>query len=124
MRSMVERVLPAAMVSRVAMVIPALTLALGIMFVVATALRALENRTDRRYLALLAATMLLLLTPLKITHLFSSRYAAMTLPLIVAVTYRYTSHNYWKVVRLALGGALGLASLYSYFHRSPFQTLG
>jgi hypothetical protein len=70
---------------------------------------------DRPILAPLAGTVLLLLTPTKITQIFSSRYMAMALPLLILVTDRYTWPNYWRLGRLALGAGLGLMSLTSYF---------
>jgi hypothetical protein len=83
---------------------------LGICFLIELAEIAWEARRDRQMLFLVAAAFLLLLTPLKINHLFSSRYVIPALPLVLLMAERRCPDTPWKVLRMAAACALGLGS--------------
>jgi hypothetical protein len=115
MQTVARRALPASLLPLGQRMTAIGACAIALAFGLACVRRGLENRRDRVFIALLTGAGLLLLTPMKITHVFSSRYVVMALPLLVVVADRYTASNYWKVLRLALGSVLGFLSLLSYF---------
>jgi hypothetical protein len=83
---------------------------LGICFLIELAVMALADRHDRGMLFLIAAAFLLLLTPLKINHLFSSRYVIPALPVVLLMAERRCPDGPWKVLRMAAACAIGLGS--------------
>jgi hypothetical protein len=84
----------------------------GICFLIEIAETAWECRRDRQMLFLVATAFVLLLTPLKINHLFSSRYVIPALPLILLIAERRCPDTPWKVLRMAAACALGLSSYF------------
>jgi len=115
MQTVAMRFLPASLLPLVERGVIIAGVGTAITFVVACVRRVLEHHQDRVFITLIIATGLLLLTPMKITHVFSTRYVAMTLPLIVLAVDRFARPNYWKVLRLSIGSVLGFLSLWSYF---------
>jgi hypothetical protein len=83
---------------------------LGICFLIELAETALAYRHDREMLFLLAVAFFLLLTPLKINHLFSSRYVIPALPMILLIAERRCPDTPWKVLRMAAACAFGLTT--------------
>lgn len=88
---------------------------LGICLVVELAETAWANRRDRELAFLCAAAFFLLLTPLKINHLFSSRYVIPALPVVLLLAERGSPDSPWKALRMAAASVVGL---YSYAPRS------
>jgi hypothetical protein len=83
---------------------------LGICLIGEIAGTALANRRDRELTFLCGAAFLLLLTPLKINHMFSSRYIIPALPVVLLLAERRAAETPWKALRMAAASALGLKS--------------
>jgi hypothetical protein len=83
-------------------------------YLTATVWRMLERRQDRFYLFLSAAALLVLITCIKVTAQFSSRYAVQAAPLLILILAYHGRPSVWKATRLALGAGLGSISLWSY----------
>ncbi|MDM3847517.1 MAG: hypothetical protein PT119_11260 [Aphanizomenon gracile PMC627.10] len=80
----------------------------------------LDHKNDLIYLFLCTYFLLLCATPFKIVHLFSSRYTATTLPIMMLITAKYNSYdniygNLWKPIRLTIGIVVGFLILRSFF---------
>jgi 4-amino-4-deoxy-L-arabinose transferase-like glycosyltransferase len=109
------KVMPAAVMQVYPYIMaPALAVVAGY-FVICSALRGWERRTEPFFLFLLAAVMLLLATNFKVTHLFSSRYVAQAAPLFVLLLLGYDKITYGKIARTVIGMVIGLLSLETYF---------
>ena len=93
-------------------------LAIGIIFCISTIKNMWNNRNDHVFLFLCFSMLLLVLSSIKITHLFSSRYTATSVPfmLLVSAKYNQDQENYWKVPRVAFGNILGFLTLASYLN--------
>jgi hypothetical protein len=104
------RVLPESLIPYFITTTCGLLIGLGICFLIELAATALASRHDREMLFLVAVAFLLLLTPLKINHLFSSRYVIPALPIILLMAERRCPDTPWKVLRMAAACALGLGS--------------
>ena len=110
-----EKILPAALMRLYPFIMAPALAAVAIYFVICSALRAWERRTEPFFLFLLAAAMLMLATSFKVTHLFSSRYVAQAAPFFVLLLLRYDQFTYSKVLRTVTGMVIGLLSLETYF---------
>jgi hypothetical protein len=104
------RILPGWLVPYFIPVTCGFLVGLGICFLIELGETAWEFRRDRAKLFLVAVAFLLLLTPLKINHLFSSRYVIPALPLILLMAERRCPDTPWKVVRMAVACAMGLGA--------------
>ncbi len=76
--------------------------------------RAWENRNDIVYLYFVFAVVGILLTHIKITAQFSSRYVIAIAPLLIILLVRQIKFNMSLVLRVLIGGALGILSLSGY----------
>ncbi len=90
-------------------------MALGIIWAASSINNMRKNRNDRIFLFLCCSVLLICATPAKITHLFSSRYTATAIPLIILVVNKYSQETYSKAIRMAMGNILGFSTLSSYF---------
>ncbi|QEI42468.1 hypothetical protein BMF77_03077 [Dolichospermum sp. UHCC 0315A] len=93
-------------------------LAIGIIFGISTIKNMWKNRNDNVFLFLCFSMLLLVLSSIKITHLFSSRYTATSVPFMLLVSAKYSqdTENYWKIPRVAFGNILGFLTLASYLN--------
>jgi hypothetical protein len=88
----------------------------GLIFLIVIFKMILENKHDLIYVFLCIYFLLLCSTPFKIVHLFSSRYTATTLPIMILITARYSSTNdIWKPIRSIVGIIAGFLILRSFF---------
>lgn len=63
------------------------------------------------------AAFLLLLTPIRITHVFGSRYIVPAIPFLILAAAPGLVPSRWAIVRLVLGASLGIASLSGQLYR-------
>ena len=110
-----EKILPAALMRLYPFIMAPALAVVAIYFVICSAWRAWERRTEPFFLFLLAAAMLMLATSFKVTHLFSSRYVAQAAPFFVLLLLGYDKLTYSKVLRTVAGMVIGLLSLETYF---------
>jgi hypothetical protein len=97
-------------------VIPALAL-YSIAFL---AVRCWENRVDGVYVLAVVGSFFIALSSMFVSN-YSSRYTALGLPLFVLISDRYSVSTISKAGRIALGGALGAASLWTYYQESGWE---
>ncbi|MDB9375961.1 glycosyltransferase family 39 protein [Nodularia sphaerocarpa] len=93
-------------------------LAIGIIFGISTINNMWKNRNDHIFLFLCFSVLLLDLSAIKITHLFSSRYTATSVPFMLLVSSKYSQdqEDYWKLARTLFGNTLGFLTLSSYLN--------
>jgi hypothetical protein len=85
-------------------------------FWVATVVRTSELRSASPVLfASALAAIILVLSTLKITHQFSSRYVAVAFPFMVLAAAPYRGTPSWEAIRIGIGSGLGFLMLRSYF---------
>jgi hypothetical protein len=104
------RILPAWLIPYFVPATCGFLIGLGICFIIELAEAAFANRRDPGMLYPVAVAFLLLLTPFKINHLFSSRYVIPALPMILLMAERRCPDSPWKVLRMAAACAIGLGS--------------
>ena len=92
-----------------------LLLAVGVVFVTSAVRHLWRRRADRVFCFLCAASILLVGTAAKVTLLFSSRYTAMAIPLLLLTAEPFSVESYAKAVRMSLGVVCGALILASYF---------
>jgi 4-amino-4-deoxy-L-arabinose transferase-like glycosyltransferase len=92
-------------------------LALGILFLIASLNNCLDHNKDSKFLFLNVAVIIVAATAFKITHYYSTRYTATTIPFLILLAQYYTKDNYFRVARLLLGNIVGCLMLVSYFSR-------
>lgn len=115
-RGVVQRALPSESVPHYSRLCGGLLIGFAAYFWAATAARMRELWFDSRveFVSALAGAVLVLST-VKITHQFSSRYVAVAVPFFVLATARYRGPRSWEAGRLALGSVFGFVVLRSYF---------
>lgn len=89
-------------------------LSAGAGFVSASA-AAIWKCRDRRLTGWALAVFALCGAMAGVTHQFSSRYAAMSLPFLILMLAPWMDVGRWAGVRIVVGGTLGLAALHSYY---------
>lgn len=110
-----RQVLPAALMRLYPyLVAPALCL-IAIYFGICSLLRAREHQGQPFFLFLLAGCLLLLASSAGVTHLFSSRYVAQAVPLLMLVLAGYQRFSYARCALFAAGMVMGVLSLETYF---------
>jgi hypothetical protein len=92
-------------------------LGFGVAFLVHLARIAWRRRDDAVELYLATATAMLLAAPAKILHLFSGRYIATALPLLLILGTERAPDTYGKALRFAIGCLAGLVSLHGYLNQ-------
>jgi hypothetical protein len=80
---------------------------------VATAARA---RKDLELITMILMILAVPLASIKNTYTFSPRYAAMILPFVLLVACERSADSPWRAARMAAAGALGLYSMYRFYH--------
>lgn len=84
-------------------------------FLTATAINLWTRRQDKLFVLSLGQTLLLTATAFGVVHSFSSTYIMAAFPFIMLSAQPFFRPSKWAAVRLLAGGALGAASLSSYY---------
>ena len=88
---------------------------LGLIFLFAQVRHTWDRRKDVKFVFLSVVVLLLLLSSMKITHLFSSRYVVSALPPLLLLAEPFTVAGRNKAFRILLGGVIGAVALYGYY---------
>ena len=113
-RSVVAR-LPALFGAVVPRLAGSVMLALAALFVICSAKNLYLRRCDPAWLFLCVAMLLLVASPGKIVHQFSSRYTGMASGLMVLASDSYTASTPGRLFRPIIGMMIGVSSLLSYY---------
>ena len=89
------------------------------LFLIAAAVNVWERRDDARLVLFTALTVLANGTAAGIGHQFSSRYVLIAFPFALLMLQPWVRPGAWAAARLALGAALGFASLSAYYWNAP-----
>ena len=116
-----NNILPESLIKIYGRLATGLIMSIGVLFVVSTIKNLINKKSNNVFLFLSFSVILLAATAFKITHLYSSRYTAIAIPLIVLLSAEYSEDNYWKVARMIGGNLLGFFMLESYFLRPWIQ---
>ncbi|MCX5706243.1 MAG: hypothetical protein NTW13_00980, partial [Candidatus Omnitrophica bacterium] len=76
-----------------------------------------ENRNDIVYLYFVFAVVGIVLTHIKISSQFSSRYVVAVAPLLIVLLARQIKFNLFLILRVLIGGAIGILSLSTYIFK-------
>lgn len=90
---------------------------LAVWFIIAVAWNTLKSKEWRELLPWALGLGLILGTPIAITHTFSSRYVAISVPVMVFLLANFWTPRYYPALRLTIGGLLGAVMLFSWLHR-------
>ncbi|WP_428937383.1 hypothetical protein [Fontivita pretiosa] len=108
-------VLPASFLAPFSVAVVAVMLLAGWLLALSI-VRRMARYPEQRWGSFLGLTcLLLLISAAKVTHQFSPRYAAVAAPLLVLITAEHSPQTPAKAARLAIGIAIGGASLTSFF---------
>jgi 4-amino-4-deoxy-L-arabinose transferase-like glycosyltransferase len=110
-----KKIFPAAVMQVYPYLISPLLATIALYFLYCAFLQGMERRTEPFFLFILIATLLMLATSFKVTHLFSSRYVAQVAPLFIVLLAPYIRVSKWQCIRFAAGMIVGLLSLETYF---------
>jgi len=117
MRSVIGR-LPANLAGVVPRLAGSLMLALAALFVVSSAKNLYSRRDDPIWLFFCVAMLLLVVSPGKIVHQYSSRYTAMASETMILVSDPFVVTTPWRIIRIAIGMFIGLLSLLTYYYNT------
>jgi len=115
LQTVVERLLPAAVVLRLGYTFPAVLAAVGLYYLLLMLVQVWDARENTMRLFLLLGAMAIIATCAKSAAQFSSRYVVQAAPFLVFVAADSSARGNGRLWRLLLGTALGLASLLSYY---------
>ncbi|SHN44320.1 glycosyltransferase family 39 protein [Chitinophaga sp. CF418] len=110
-----KKIFPAAVMQIYPYLISPMLMTIALYFLYSTFLQWMERRTEPFFLFILLATLLMLATSFRITHLFSSRYVAQAAPLFIILLAPYIRASKQQCIRFAAGMIIGLLSLETYF---------
>lgn len=91
-------------------------MSIALFFLISLCDHALKKKQDSVYLYFSFCLILLVISSGFATHLFSSRFTAMAIPLIVLVADRFIDTGLFGSLRMVFGGVIGLLSLLSYYY--------
>ena len=92
-------------------------LAVALGFIVSASANLWMRRHDKRFVLTLGLTLMLAATAFGIVHQYTPRYAMSVFPFVVLAAQPFFTVSPWLVLRVAVGCALGAASLgYCYAH--------
>jgi len=115
LQTVVERLLPAAVVLRLGYTFPAVLAAVGLYYLLLMLVQVWDARENTMRLFLLLGAMAIIATCAKSAAQFSSRYVVQAAPFLVFVAADSSARGNGRLWRLLLGTVLGLASLLSYY---------
>jgi 4-amino-4-deoxy-L-arabinose transferase-like glycosyltransferase len=107
--------LPSSISSVVPRLAGSLMVALAVLFVICSAKNLYARRFDPKWTFFCVSMLLLIVSSGKIVHQYSSRYTAMASGMMILACDPFTMSNKWRVLRIAFGMVVGLASLLSYY---------
>lgn len=110
-----KKIFPAAFMQLYPYLISPVLATIALYFLYCAFWQGMERRTEPFFLFILFATLLMLATSFKVTHLFSSRYVAQVAPLFVILLAPYIRVSYGQIIRFTAGMIIGLLSLETYF---------
>ena len=110
LKFLLEQHLPSMLMTPVTRLWGGALITFAALFIAATLANLWEHREDRMLAFVGMATLLLALTPIKITHVWDVRYVAVVLPYLVITLGGWVMHNRARALRLAFG--MGLAALF------------
>ena len=87
-------------------------IALAVLFIAATLGNLWARREDRLLLFTGMATLLLAMTPVKITHVWDVRYVSIVLPYLVVALGGWVTNNFFRAFRLVFGMVLAALFLH------------
>jgi len=116
MKSVLSNTLPAGTLGFAGTAFPYLLSVLAVWFVIATAWRALDRQKWRNRVPLALATGALLGVPAMIPHVFSSRYVAISIPLLLVLLCGHCTFNRGTVLRQLLGIFMGATILTTWLY--------
>lgn len=115
LRLLVERFLPPSVIPAYINLAGPLFLSCGVLSLAVLLRMIWESRNDLRRLTVNAGLLCVTAAPFLDTHLYSSRYTAMTLPYLILAAQPWRQWRLETVMGAALGCGLGFLSLYGYF---------
>ena len=110
-----KKIFPAAVMHIYPYLISPLLITIALYFLYCAFWQGMERRTEPFFLFILFATLLMLATSFRVTHLFSSRYVAQVAPFFIILLAPYIRISYEQCIRVAAGMIIGLLSLETYF---------
>lgn len=79
-------------------------------------LNIVSHRNNAYYLAIAFSLVFVLMTCIKITHLFTSRYVAQAAPFLIVLLAEKDSFDKYKILRVCIGIVIGYISLHTYVY--------
>ncbi len=113
--SVAGRLLPASILPLYSATASGLLSTLGVLYLLATAKNAWRRRDDTTFVFIILAAVCVVGTALKITSIFSSRYPATALPLLLLSAHGFDDDGYTRPIRYAVGVFIGILVLLSYY---------
>jgi hypothetical protein len=115
--SVAEKLLPEGLTLLYSRGLSSIILSFGIVLFASIINNILNNKNDSFFIFICVSILFMSLSSIKVTHLFSSRYVACAVPLILLGSVKYSQdiEDRWKVIRYSMGNLLGFLSLASYF---------
>lgn len=113
MQAAAEQLLSVGMKTSYDAVSSALAVAIAALYLAACAVNLIRHRSNRFYLLLLLSSLAVVLTSVKVTHLFSSRYVGQALPMLVLLGAYHSHPCPGKAARVVVGSLVGAAMLWA-----------
>jgi len=113
--SVAGKLLPASILPLYSAMASGLLSALGVLYLLATAKNAWRKRDDTTFVFIILAAACVVGTALTITSIFSSRYPATALPLLLLSAHGFDDDGYSRPIRYAVGSFIGFLVLLSYY---------
>jgi len=113
--STMERILPRFLLPFLGYLMAAFLIITGVFFMHSLFQRMYEKRDNRLFLIFALMLILLLISNIKITHLFSSRYVFQAAPLFILLASYYYKETKYTFLFHIVGVLIGVASIMNYY---------
>ena len=110
----VATILPESLLKHYPFMISPVLATIALYFIGTCFVHLWQKRHDPLFVFFLVSGMLLLASNFKVTHLFSTRYVGQAAAFFVLVAADYDKSRYGRLIRLAIGMAIGFISLETY----------
>jgi 4-amino-4-deoxy-L-arabinose transferase-like glycosyltransferase len=110
----VATILPEPLLKHYPLMISPVLATIALYFIGTCIVHLWQRRNDPLFVFFLVSGMLLLASNFKVTHLFSTRYVGQAAAFFVLVAADYDKSRYGRLIRLAIGMAIGFISLETY----------